>query len=114
MTREPRSHADVAALIQAQRFLAATTVVRALRDPVSMVQLQQQIASSGEGLQETLDRIVEHALRLTGAEGAAIVFDEGNDLVYRAVAGTVPGQLVGAVLVFASRACAFAGPMSAI
>jgi PAS domain S-box-containing protein len=75
-----------------QRRRAEARAERLLRDQASIVLLQQQIAGSGEGLQETLDRIVVHAVQLTGADGAVIVFGEGNDLVYRAVAGATGAQ----------------------
>jgi PAS domain S-box-containing protein len=76
-----------------QRKRAKEDAQRSIRIQAGIVQMQHQIASSSAGLQTALDLIVERAQELTGATGAAVVFVDGDDMVYRAVSGTALGRL---------------------
>ncbi len=53
-----------------------------------LVQTQSAIAMSELGLDEMLRTVVEEALALTGADAAVVELPEGEDMVYRAVAGS--------------------------
>jgi diguanylate cyclase (GGDEF)-like protein len=52
-----------------------------------LVQTQSAIAMSDFGLDDVLATVVEEALTLTGADAAVVELPDGEDLVYRAVAG---------------------------
>jgi diguanylate cyclase len=53
-----------------------------------LVQTHTAIAMSDFGFEDILETVVEEALALTGADAAVVELPEGEDLVYRAVAGT--------------------------
>lgn len=53
-----------------------------------LVQTQSAIAMSDFGFEDVLGTVVEEALALTNADAAVIELPDGEDLVYRAVAGT--------------------------
>jgi diguanylate cyclase (GGDEF)-like protein len=53
-----------------------------------LVETQTAIAMSDFGLDDVLETVVEEALALTSADAAVVELPDGDDLVYRAVAGT--------------------------
>jgi diguanylate cyclase len=53
-----------------------------------LVQTHTAIAMSDFGFEDILETVVEEALALTGADAAVVELPEGEDLVYRAAAGT--------------------------
>ena len=53
-----------------------------------LVQTQSAIAMSDFGFEDVLRTVVDEALALTDADAAVVELPEGEDLVYRAVAGT--------------------------
>ncbi|MCE9658144.1 MAG: PAS domain S-box protein [Burkholderiales bacterium] len=81
------------AVIQRKRAEEATQ--HWLRTQAGIVQLQQQIASSTQGLRAALQLIVEQAQELTGAEGVSLSSLDGNELIVRAACG-IATERVGA------------------
>ena len=61
---------------------------RSLRIQAGVVRLQQAIAASETDLQTVLDLITVHSQALTGAAGSVVLLIDGNEMVYRAAAGT--------------------------
>ena len=53
-----------------------------------LVQTHTAIAMSDFGFDDVLETVVEEALALTGADAAVVELPDGDDMVYRAVAGT--------------------------
>jgi diguanylate cyclase (GGDEF)-like protein len=53
-----------------------------------LVQTHTAIAMSDLGFEDVLETVVGEALTLTGADAAVVEIPDGDDLVYRAVAGT--------------------------
>jgi PAS domain S-box-containing protein len=76
-----------------QRKRAEQAMQRTLRVQAGIVALQQEVASSSGGLQRALDLIAERAQELTGAEGASIADQDGEDLVVLAACGIAAGRL---------------------
>ena len=62
--------------------------VRHARTLDRLLRTQTAIALSDPGLEDVLATVAEKALELTGAEGAVVELPEGDELVYRATAGT--------------------------
>lgn len=56
---------------------------------VALVEAQKEIAAAGPGLDEVLSAACEQAVLLTGASGAVVELAEGDELVWRAGAGTL-------------------------
>jgi diguanylate cyclase (GGDEF)-like protein len=56
-----------------------------------LVQTQSAIAMSDFAFDDVLHTVVEEALALTGGDAAVVELPEGDDLVYRAVAGSAEG-----------------------
>jgi diguanylate cyclase (GGDEF)-like protein len=59
----------------------------------TLVSTQEAIATTRSDLDAVLERVVQEARRLTGAAAAVVELPDGDDLVYRAVAGTASGYL---------------------
>jgi diguanylate cyclase (GGDEF)-like protein len=53
-----------------------------------LVQTQSAIALSDFGFEDVLQTVVDEALALTGADAAVVELPDGEDMVYRAVAGS--------------------------
>jgi diguanylate cyclase (GGDEF)-like protein len=53
-----------------------------------LVQTHTALAMSDVGLEDVLETVVEEALALTAADAAVVELPDGDDLVYRAVAGS--------------------------
>lgn len=53
-----------------------------------LLRTQMAIALSDPGVEDVMATVVEKALELTGADGAVVELPEGDEMVYRAVAGT--------------------------
>jgi diguanylate cyclase (GGDEF)-like protein len=62
---------------------------------LEVIALQTEVAGLGLDLDlgRLLDRVVKRTLRLVDAEGAALEMVEGDEMVYRAVAGMAEGNL---------------------
>lgn len=60
---------------------------------LSVVAIQQEIASAKLELGTVMDLVAERMPPLTGADGAAVELVEGDKLVYRAVSGTLSAHL---------------------
>lgn len=60
---------------------------------LDLIQLQADIAHLGPHLSEVITLAVEGILPILGADGAAIELVENNELVYRAVSGSLSGYL---------------------
>lgn len=60
---------------------------------LSVVAIQQEIASAKLDLETVMDLVVERVRPLTGADGAAVELVEGDELVYRAVSGMLSAHL---------------------
>jgi diguanylate cyclase len=52
-----------------------------------LLRTQTAIALSDPGLEDVMATVVENALQLTGADGAVVELPDGDEMVYRAVAG---------------------------
>src|SRR5262245_36952104 len=63
------------------------------QDLTAVIGVQAAIAASALALQDVMDLVVEHAVRLTAADGAVIELVEGDEMVYRAVAGSAAPHL---------------------
>jgi PAS domain S-box-containing protein len=59
----------------------------------SLVRTQQEVATSGLDLERVMEVIVRRAVDLTGAPGASVEMAEGDEMVYRAAAGTLAGHV---------------------
>ena len=55
---------------------------------LAIIAVQQEIAETDAALQRVMDVVVAAAARLTCADAAAVELHEGDDMVYRAAAGT--------------------------
>jgi PAS domain S-box-containing protein len=63
--------------------------VRAQRERLeALVVAQHAVATAGLDLDAVMSVTVEHALRLTGAEGSVVELVDGEEMVYRAAAGS--------------------------
>lgn len=60
---------------------------------LEVIQIQTAIAQKGRDLGEIMDLVVDKALEIVRADGAAIELAEGGDMVYRAVSGIADGYL---------------------
>lgn len=60
---------------------------------LEIISIQTEIAKLGLDLGEVMELVVERTLPLIGADGAAIELAEGDDMVYRAAAGTARSHL---------------------
>ncbi|MGM0412969.1 MAG: diguanylate cyclase [Pseudomonadota bacterium] len=58
----------------------------------TLVRIQAELAAGTQDLERLRQRVVDTALELTGAEGAAIEEIQGDALIYRAVAGIATGN----------------------
>ncbi|WP_181918374.1 MULTISPECIES: diguanylate cyclase [unclassified Wenzhouxiangella] len=67
---------------------------RRRQDLERMVDLQREVVSGGLDLQRVRQRIVEAAREITGADAAVVEETEGEEMVYRAVAG-IAGEALG-------------------
>ncbi|MBV8397013.1 MAG: GGDEF domain-containing protein [Actinobacteria bacterium] len=75
----------------------ASRVMRAQRahahDLDRLVGIQNSIATSAFEVEAVMRTVVENALELTGAEAAVVEIPDGDDMVYRAAAGTAVSHL---------------------
>lgn len=60
---------------------------------LAVIHTQTEIAKLGLDLEGVMSLVAERAQAVTGANGAVIELAEGNDMVYRAVAGAAAGML---------------------
>lgn len=60
---------------------------------MEIIHIQTEIAKAGVDLGGVMDMVTRHAQRMTRASGAVIEFAEGEEMVYRAVAGIAADQL---------------------
>jgi diguanylate cyclase (GGDEF)-like protein len=60
---------------------------------LDVIDIQTEIAKLGLDLGEVMNLVVQRTLPLIGADGAAIELAEGDDMVYRAVAGCAGAHL---------------------
>ncbi|WP_374513797.1 diguanylate cyclase domain-containing protein [Niveibacterium sp.] len=60
---------------------------------LEVIRIQSDIASLGADLSRVMTHVVEQVLPLLHAEGAAIEFAEGDEMVYRAVSGVAKSSL---------------------
>jgi diguanylate cyclase (GGDEF)-like protein len=74
-------------IVTAQRQATERADTRAL-ELTRLVETQSAIASSSFDLEEVMSIVVEEARTLTGASAAVVELPDGDELVYRAVAGT--------------------------
>ena len=79
-------------LMREQRHQTALAAQRA-RELDRLVATQGAIATADFDLQAVLTTVVEQARRLTGAEAAVVELPDGDEMVYRAVAGTARPHL---------------------
>jgi len=77
--------------------------VRRARVLDRLVRTQTAIAMSDFGLDDVMETVVEKARELTGADGAVVELPEGDEMVYRAVAGAA-GDFAGLRLPIAGSA----------
>ncbi|MDZ7790418.1 MAG: PAS domain S-box protein [Xanthomonadales bacterium] len=66
---------------------------RRRRDLERVVDLQREIVTSGLDLQRVRQRVVDAALAISSADAAVVEEAEGDEMVYRAVAGRAEGSL---------------------
>jgi PAS domain S-box-containing protein len=76
-----------------ERRAASDGLRRTAEHLESLVATQQEVATSGLDLQRVMDVIVRRAVDLTGAPGASVEMAEGDEMVYRAAAGTLAGHV---------------------
>jgi PAS domain S-box-containing protein len=55
----------------------------------ALVRTQQEVATAGLDVERVMETIVRRALDLTGAPGASVEMADGQEMVYRAAAGTL-------------------------
>jgi len=55
----------------------------------ALVRTQEEVATAGLDLERVMEVMVQRAMELTGARGAAVVMEEGEEMVHRAVAGVL-------------------------
>ena len=79
-------------IVTAQRHETTRADARAL-ELSRLVETQQAIAGSSFDLEMVMSTVVEEARSLTGASGAVVELPDGDELVYRAVAGTASDYL---------------------
>ena len=60
---------------------------------MEIIRIQGEIAKLGLDLGAVMGLVVDRTLALTGADGAAIELAEGDDMVYRAAAGSAAPQI---------------------
>jgi diguanylate cyclase len=77
-------------VVAEQRRQAALARSRA-RELDEIVAIQTRIATAEFDLERVLDTVVHEAQRLADADAAVVELPDGNELVYRAVAGTASG-----------------------
>ena len=70
----------------------ADSLLRALDEARAVIDLQQRIQEVGHDVDAVMRHVVEAALAMTGAGGAVVEIVEGDDMVYRAVAGLAAGS----------------------
>ena len=58
----------------------------------AIVAIQQEVASSGEGLQSLMELLASRAQALSSATGAVVEWIEGDEMVYKAASGSLAGQ----------------------
>jgi PAS domain S-box-containing protein len=59
----------------------------------ALVRTQQEVATAGLDVERVMDVIVRRARELTGADAAVVEMVEGEEMVYRAAAGTLADQV---------------------
>jgi hypothetical protein len=60
---------------------------------LAIIRTQTEIAKLGLDLNGVMEMVAQQAQAITGAAGAVVELAEGDDMVYRAVAGIAQGQL---------------------
>lgn len=60
---------------------------------LAIIRIQTEIVRQGLDLSQIMSVVVERALDLINADGAAVELAEGDDMVYRAVSGVAAGKL---------------------
>ncbi len=75
-----------------QREQTANASTRA-EDLARLVATQSAIATSNLDVETVLATVVDEALTLTGAEAAVVELPDGDEMVYRAAAGTAAGHV---------------------
>jgi diguanylate cyclase (GGDEF)-like protein len=60
---------------------------------LAIIAMQTDIVRQGLDLHGVMSHVAEQSLRITGAAGAVVELAEGEDMVYRAVAGSAAGLL---------------------
>src|SRR5262249_47052236 len=60
---------------------------------MTVIKTQTEIAKLGLDLAGVMEVVAQAALQVTGSGGAVVELAEGDDMVYRAVAGSAHGQL---------------------
>jgi diguanylate cyclase len=60
---------------------------------LGVIKIQTEIAKLGLDLNGVMEMVVREALTITGASGVVVELADGDDMVYRAVAGIAQGQL---------------------
>jgi diguanylate cyclase len=60
---------------------------------MQIISIQSEVSKLGLDLGSVMALVVERTLHLVGADGAAIELAEGDDMVYRATAGTAQRQM---------------------
>jgi len=65
---------------------------RRLNELEVLVRVQREVAAGGLDLDTVRQRVVRAALEVSGADGAAIEEPDGDEMVYRAVAGKAAGH----------------------
>ncbi|MBL8995352.1 MAG: GGDEF domain-containing protein, partial [Spirochaetia bacterium] len=73
------------------RLLSPTTLSQ--ERLLAIIQMQTEIAKARLDLAEIMNLVVGRAMALTGAAGSVVELAEGEDMVYRAVAGTAGAHL---------------------
>jgi PAS domain S-box-containing protein len=72
-----------------ERRAAEETLRRTAEHLQALVRTQQEVATAGLDLERVMETIVLRAMELTGAPGSSVEMAEGDDMVYRAAAGTL-------------------------
>jgi diguanylate cyclase (GGDEF)-like protein len=79
--------------VTAEHRRATRTAAARATELATLVSTQEAIVTTPSDVDAVLERVVEEARRLTGAAAAVVELPDGDELVYRAVAGTATEYL---------------------
>ncbi|MEE4302535.1 MAG: diguanylate cyclase [Wenzhouxiangella sp.] len=94
LTPEPDANGRVTHFVAVHEDVTARRIRRRRRENLErVVDLQREVVTGGLDLQRVRQRVADAALQISGADAAVVEEAEGDEMIYRAVAGLAEGSL---------------------